>query len=184
MRCRVRAFAMVVCLGSLLLSYGTVGAEPVASGPLCGIEGGRMPDSVQFTGVLKDSVEEMLSKSDGFREQCERLALFPSVYVRLKLARGPLPYAFQARSVIERTVDGPIVAYIEIDPRGNWPQWIAHEIEHVLEQADGVRLAGLMNDRDSWESSKSTYETQRAINAGRTVSRQMRSKKVHHATGE
>jgi hypothetical protein len=187
MSCRSRAWAMVVCLGGLLLAHRAAAAEPspVVSGPPCGIEDGRMPNSVQFTGLLKESLEEMLSRSDGFRGQCERLSLHPSVYVRLKLAPAPLPNAFHARTFIVHTLEGPIIAYIEIDPRSSWPEWIAHEIEHVLEQADGVRLFDLMRQHHSWESSESTYETQRAIDAGRIVSREMwQTKKTRRLAGE
>jgi hypothetical protein len=181
---------MVVCLSGLLVVHRTAGAEPTGPSPLsggrpCGIADGRMPTSVQFTSLFKESLEEMLSRSDGFRSQCERLARHPSVYVRLKFALSPLPYAFHARTLIARTLDGPIVAYIEIDPRSNWPEWIAHEIEHVLEQADGVRRVDLAAEHDTWESSESTYETQRAINAGRVVSRQMReTRRVRRIGGE
>jgi len=190
MSCGMRAWTIVVCLGGLLLAPRTAGAEqvepsPPSSGPVCGTAEGRMPTSVQFTTLFRESLEEMLSRSDGFRSQCARLAQHPWVYVRLKFALSPLPYAFQARTLIARTLDGPIIAYIEIDPRASWPEWIAHEIEHVLEQADGLRLWDLAAEHRTWESSESTYETQRAIDAGRIVSRQMReTKRARRVAGE
>jgi hypothetical protein len=133
-----------------------------------------MPTSVQFTAPLKGLFEDMLSRSDRFRSQCERLATQPWVYVRVRLAEGPLPYAFQGRTMISRTLDGPIIAYIEIDARASWHEWIAHEIEHVLEQAEGLRRHDLVGQRDSWETAESTFETKRALDAGRIVSQQMR----------
>jgi hypothetical protein len=132
-----------------------------------------MPTSFQTAGLIAGLLKEMLARSDEFRSQCERLARQPWVYVRLKLAKVPLPYSFHGRTIIARTLEGPIVATVEIDPRASWHEWIAHEIEHVLEQADGMRLIDLRQG-NSWESSDSTYETQRAVDAGRLVSREMR----------
>src|SRR2546428_12563943 len=44
----------------------------------------------------------------------------------------------RARSVIQRTGAGPIVAIVGISPSGSPVEWIAHEFEHLLDQVDGL----------------------------------------------
>ena len=43
---------------------------------------------------------------------------------------------------------------------------IAHEIEHVIEQLEGVRLCQEVESARAWVTQRGAFETQRAIAAG------------------
>lgn len=112
----------------------------------------------------------MLAASPTFRSQCQRLADQTDLYVRIivdpRLTDGPI----RARSVISRLRSGAVHAFVSIGASPDPAEWLAHEIEHVIEQLEGVRLQALaaMN-QNVWRTSRDTFETDRAIRAGRAV---------------
>jgi len=131
---------------------------------------------VQVHSSLQRQVQAMLQRSEDFRRQCRQLAANPSLYVRVRLSSIDMPARYCARSVVQRTSDGPLLIFVEIERTANWAEWLAHEFEHVLEQAEGVRLKDLRAGKGSWESGDDVFETARAIGVGRGVRAQMRRK--------
>ena len=75
----------------------------------------------------------------------------------------------QAQSVIGVTGDGATVARVLVRSRADIVEAIAHELEHVLEYLEGVdhRCLGTMLSHDA-------YETDRAMDAGTRVAREVR----------
>ena len=73
-----------------------------------------------------------------------------------------------------------LILVLLVKPAGllgkNVAEWIAHEFEHVLEQAEGLRASDLRKQQSSWMSDGLAFETTRAIVAGRAVREQMRRK--------
>jgi hypothetical protein len=65
---------------------------------------------------------------------------------------------------------------VEIDPRyGSLVELIAHELEHVIEQLDGVDLASQITRGDTARSPRrGHYETLRAVTMGRRVAEEVR----------
>ncbi len=178
---RIRCAMAVGCVWQLLaggVAHGQSNAERMveesAKRPVCRAVDGQLPPSVDVDRGLLPLVRSMLLRSEDFRRQCERLAEQPWVFVRVRLSVAALPQEYCARSVIQRTLDGPIMAQVEIGRSVDWPQWIAHELEHVLEQAEGVDIT---RQPGSWRSGDATYETSRAIFAGRRVRREMSGKR-------
>jgi hypothetical protein len=133
-----------------------------------------LPAGSNVPGVAKPLVEMMWRESPTFRRQCARLAA-ARVAVTLSLDVSPGTDAINAKSEI--THKRGLRAYIHlrgVDARA--PEYLAHEIEHVLEQIDevdlqlavvarvhGARLGGRPN----------TFETSRAIAVGRMVAREI-----------
>ena len=135
-----------------------------------------IPANLQMSRDLQPRFKAMLAASPTFRSQCQRLADQTALYVRLivdpRLTDGPI----RARSVISRLRSGAVVAFVSIGASPDPAEWLAHEIEHVIEQLEGVKLQALaaMN-QNVWRTSRDTFETDRAIRAGRAVLDEVRS---------
>jgi hypothetical protein len=129
-----------------------------------------IPANLHLSRDLQPRFNAMLAASPTFRSQCQRLADQTDLYVRIivdpRLTDGPI----RARSVISRLRSGAVVAFVSIGASPDPAEWLAHEIEHVIEQLEGVRLQALaaMN-QNVWRTSRDTFETDRAIRAGRAV---------------
>jgi hypothetical protein len=73
-----------------------------------------------------------------------------------------------------RVSGGVAVATVLVPPVSHVIELVAHEIEHVIEWADGLNLPGEARRRGSgvWESIGG-FETQRAIDTGHQVAREV-----------
>ena len=120
-------------------------------------------------GVYRPTVEAMWKASPTFRHQCERLAARPALTVKLvvDLSRVPNP-AIRASAEISRKNGILVFARVMIHSPDDTVELIAHEIEHVIEQIEGLRSP--------------TLESTRAIEVGRRVAREFEhSRRVMHA---
>ena len=91
-------------------------------------------------GIYLPVVQEMLKRSPTFRRQCWRITTASELVVTLQPGSRPMVTRVRARTRISR--DGHrLVAYIEIFSPDQAAELIAHELEHVIEQLDGVDLA-------------------------------------------
>ena len=102
-----------------------------------------IPANLHMSRDLQPRFNVMLAASPTFRSQCQRLADQTDLYVRLivdpRLTDGPI----RARSVISRLRSGAVVAFVSIGASPDPAEWLAHEIEHVIEQLEGVKLHAL-----------------------------------------
>ena len=116
----------------------------------------------------------MLSLSAIFRAQCRRIAESQAVRVLIRIDPALRERTFRARTTFARTAAGSLVARVDISLRDPI-EWIAHELEHVVEQLDGLRLPALADEfRGVWRSTGNMFETTRAIEAGRAVVAEVR----------
>src|SRR5262245_26400150 len=116
-----------------------------------------IPANLHVSPDLQPRFEELLTASATFRWQCQRLAGQAELYVRLiidpQLADGPI----RARSVISRLRSGAVVALVSIGTSPDPAEWLAHEIEHVIEQLEGVKLHVLAaRNQNVWRTSRDT----------------------------
>lgn len=133
-----------------------------------------MPPTVIVESPLEAYIQKMLNRSEDFRRQCLALAAQPQVYVRVQMVLYGLPPSVFAKTDVQRTSAGPLIATVRIQPSVNWSEWIGHEFEHILEQVEGIRLKDFrQNGSGRWESSSDMFESLRAITAGREIRRQM-----------
>ena len=147
-------------------------ADP-ADGGLCAPRKGQLPPTVVVEPRLKSHVQKMLARSEEFRRQCEALAAQPQTYVRVRLVLFGLPPGVNAQSEITRTSEGVLFAQVQLSLTSNWSEWIGHEFEHILEQAEGTRLDDYRDGAGRWESAPDAFESNRAIAVGRTIRNQM-----------
>ena len=125
------------------------------------------PCRLVIAKALRPSVQLAWARSPTFRSQCARLAqagtiVFVHSVTSVQILR-------QAQSVIGVTADGATVARVLVRLNADTVEAIAHEFEHVLEYLEGVdhRRSGTMLSHDA-------YETDRAMDAGTRVAREVR----------
>lgn len=121
---------------------------------------------------LLQLVEDAWRKSGSFREQCGALAERRAVAA---LAPGRARTGSLALTRITLADDGVVVGRVEVPLGLDSLEYIAHELEHILERAEGVDLPGQSARKDSgvWVALDG-YESQRAIDRGRQVVREVR----------
>ncbi len=117
-------------------------------------------------------VEAAWQRSATLQRQCRALAGARAVVV---LEWGKTDS--QSRAMTRMAVDagGVVIAYVTIPPVSEAIELVAHELEHVIEKAHGVELDAESKRRGSgvWRA-YGGFETQRAIDAGRQVAKELR----------
>ena len=154
----------------LLLAFLAAGrAAPQAIGK--GVLGGEwpLPANLIVPDAARPVVASMWQNSPAFRRQCARLAENPAVIVRIELRvvmTNGLAQAIVGRHGVKVDAD---VRVALLKPR-LYAEHIAHELEHVLEQLDGIDLRRLARQGlDGVVDLGGQYETARARSVGQTV---------------
>jgi hypothetical protein len=138
-------------------------------------ESAPIPPIALNAGALRPLVEAMRRRSPTFRQQCQRL-----VNPRLgSISLRHEPLLQGSRALTEVTpVNGRLSAIVRLGPGDDDVELIAHEIEHVIEQLDGVDLRARAELRGTGVSlcgaARGSFETVRAIRAGLKVAQEFR----------
>lgn len=127
--------------------------------------------SVVVDGRLRGLIDDLLSRSPAFRRQWQRLERFPRLSVRIDLVHayhiGGDAHAATTFSVLR---DGSQQAVVAIPGGRRLAELVAHEVEHILERLDGVRVASQHALGDaSVRRASDTFETARAVLVGQLV---------------
>ena len=128
----------------------------------------EVPPHVHVAPQLRDTVAQLRQRSPTFRAQMEAIGRAERLGIAIVLQAwsGVGPPAW---TEIRRFESGLILAVIRIHSIADKEELLAHEIEHVLEQVEGVRLQELSRTgREAWRTGGS-YESERAIRVGRRV---------------
>jgi hypothetical protein len=138
----------------------------------------ELPKNLIVPEMYRDMVESMRLRSPTFRRQCMRIASASRLTVVLQPGPPPPHLRALAWTRVER-IDGRLEATIRLGKDYPAPGLIAHELEHVIEQLDGVDL----NRQSRLESSgvhecmcggATAFETARAVRAGLQVTTELR----------
>ena len=88
----------------------------------------------------------------------------------------PLTGGPRARTQITQVAGKRLLATVEINPLGDFMELLAHELEHIIEQLDGVDLAARSTVARSgvWGCMDGTFETSRAVRVGTLVANEVR----------
>jgi len=90
---------------------------------------------------------------------------------------------YRAETRIGTTPEGVLVARILVRRSADSVELIAHELEHVVEKAEGTKfLFEAVRPGSGVSLSSSAFETQRAVEAGRRVAREVREETRTRAT--
>jgi hypothetical protein len=131
------------------------------------------PSNLAAASVFQSSLDRMWRSSPTFNGQCRRLVAAPRLTVVLRLEERQRRPSFYARTVFERQDGALVAAHVFLSPTPNVVELIAHEVEHVLEQLDGVDLEAQAGSGHVWKREDGAFETRRATEVGRRVAREV-----------
>jgi hypothetical protein len=136
-----------------------------------------LPANLTVSSSLRATVESMLRDSVSFRRQCARVASSPSLAVSVDQALLLPTAPFQAITSVSIEPDGGLMARVLLGSRADPGETLAHELEHIIEQLDGVDLQSLAKRADAgvhrtYDGDR--YETERAVAMGRQVAQELR----------
>jgi hypothetical protein len=135
------------------------------------------PTKIWVHEALRETVSRMWTTSPTFRRQCLRVQAAGAIQVQLRvdpaLAANP---NHRAMCELRTYVGGAIIARLSVAPV-NIPELIGHEMEHVCERLDGIKVEREARDRTAGyyqiDPFRPRYETDRAIRVGRQVQAEM-----------
>ena len=131
------------------------------------------PCPLTVTGELRAVAELAWTHSPTFRDQCLKLAAGNATMIVEPASSSDGTLRAQTR--ILRTHDGVTLARARVRPGAHTVELIAHELEHVVEYLEGVKfLMEAQRGTSRVSLSAGTYETRRAMDAGRRVAKEVR----------
>jgi hypothetical protein len=133
-----------------------------------------LPANLIVADVYLSVVEAMRARSPTFRRQCARIAAATGLVVVIQSEPPVTPPQSAAITHFARYEFGRMRATVRVAISERLPELIAHELEHVLEQLDGIDLAAKARLPSSGVSlchcgREEAFETTRAIATGRRV---------------
>jgi hypothetical protein len=137
---------------------------------------GDIPPNLQVSVIYRQLVANTLGRSPTFRRQMLRIAAAAHLTVRLQSSLSSSHPGFRATTEFFRDGKGNLTANIEIAGLSD-AGLIAHELEHVIEQLDGVDLAAKLSRPNSGvfaSGNGDLFETTRARRIGLQVAKEVR----------
>jgi len=128
------------------------------------------PANIHVPSAFDDWAHQIWLRSPTFRRQCARISSAGNVRVQVTVHGTKLADAL-ARTQFQRDA-GEMVARVElVFPSARLVELLAHELEHVIEQIDGIDLPRLARQGASGVSPLATnhFETARAVATGKKV---------------
>jgi hypothetical protein len=128
-----------------------------------------LPESIVVEEGLRPLVRWTLEHSPRFRQQCRTLAAARQLSAQLVVNYGARAGTTRARTIFRENNAGALAATVEIHRAPDLTELLAHELEHVIEQLDGVDLEALTRRGEARRLVDGAYETNRAVAAGLRV---------------
>lgn len=131
--------------------------------------------NIHLVEQLRPAVQEMLAASATFRRQWETIARRERVHIAV-FVLDTLDLDCRATTTFRRYDSGLLVAIVRLPAGADHVELIAHELEHVLEQIEGVDLEALVREGSGAAKRRrdGAYETIRAQHAGVAVAAEVR----------
>jgi hypothetical protein len=147
-------------------------SEPIVETAVC------PPPNLVAGDIHRALIRTMWQRSDTFRRQCARIAGARDVQITVHLG---LPWNVgRARAATHVARSGvEIRAEIYLPRFNDAIELLAHELEHVIEQLDGVNLREQTRRAGTTTTlihQDGVYETQRAVHTGRTVAQEVKDR--------
>ena len=130
-----------------------------------------IPVNIMVDRAFRSIVASAIAEVETIRKQCEVIAAARHLRVRIRFRAGSLLGGVRAQATITRYEYGAIVADITIPATSRHVEMLAHELEHVIEQLEGMRLAELAGQGRAGVTrfADGAFETARADRAGRAA---------------
>lgn len=134
------------------------------------------PPNLVAPGWLRGAIETMWRESATFKAQCARLRAAPSLVVEIRVGNRSQLGGAGARThfVRERRDHAHAEIHLASDVRALFDlvELIAHELEHVIEQLDEVKLTPAA-PHGVYRTAGGDFETARAVHIGRKLAREV-----------
>ena len=139
-----------------------------------GTQSGALPRNLNVGDALRPTLHIMWQLSRTFRAQCARIERAPMLQVALTQVRGTHagPGARTEFTKSNRRLHAAVSVSIDLSSN-SLIELIAHELEHVIEQLDGVQLTGRAQ-KGVFRDANDTFETARAAHIGQQVASEVR----------
>jgi hypothetical protein len=137
--------------------------------PASSFSGVTTAPNIQIDPLLQPLVEKLLQKSPTLRRQWQTIGAARILRVSLVVtALLRETGSARARTQVSRFAFGAIRAVVELPVVVDITELLPHELEHVIEQLEGVDLAALAKHGSAGvqQIGRGVYETTRARNAG------------------
>lgn len=133
-----------------------------------------LPANLEVAPMYQPLVLDLFARSTTLERQCLVLAAANHVQVTL-VSPVRLFGHCRARATFVRDTGGRLRVLIEIPGGIDYPELLAHELEHVLEQIEGLDLSEMARLRQAGvrQVGLDVYETARAQGAGRQAAREL-----------
>lgn len=136
------------------------------------------PPNLVVPEMHRPLVESMLRESPTFRRQCIRIAGEPNLTVHLVIVPHQRRSDVRAMTRVTRKPNGAVTAFVDIGSLHDTVELIAHELEHIIEQLDGIDLVARAALPHTGVSSvgpvADMFETKRAKLVGLKVASEVR----------
>jgi hypothetical protein len=149
----------------LLLAFVALTLTP-ASTVAQTIDPAALPRNINVPDAYARWIEALIARSPTLQRQCALIAAADHVVVQL--SSGPRSPAFgRARTTFTRDRSG-LRADVFVPVSSDFAELLAHELEHVIEQIEGLNLRRLARHRQSGvrKIGHNAFETTRASDAG------------------
>jgi hypothetical protein len=153
---------LAVLLNMVVMSGAAGGAAGEA-------RGGPIPSNLAIADDLRTQIEQYSAVSPTLRRQLAVIGDAWWVAVGVRVSPIQLPGFRRAESTISRYDSGFLRAQVVVPPGSDFIELLAHELEHVVEQIEGVDLAALVRERQASQVLGGSFETVRARDAGRAA---------------
>lgn len=133
-----------------------------------------LPANLTVAAMYQPLVLDLFTRSATLERQC--LALAAATHVQVTLVSPVRLFGHcRARASFLRDTGGRLRVVIEIPGGIDYPELLAHELEHVLEQIEGLDLSEMARLRQAGvrQVGPEVYETARAQGAGRQAVREL-----------
>jgi Tol biopolymer transport system component len=143
-------------------------------GAIAGQTEAVLPANLLVDPMFQTVIERMAQRSPTFRRQIARIGAAPTSRVRILPEDRPRPTAgVDARTVFTFNGGGLVSAHVYLRITLRTPELIAHEMEHIVEQLDGIDLQAQAGNGVVWKSERASFETRRAMEAGLLVAEEV-----------
>jgi hypothetical protein len=135
---------------------------------------GEVPINMSVPDHLVPTLHFMLDHSPTFRRQCAVLGQRRELVIRVREADPRSFRRFRARTLVKRHEYGAVVADVQLLRQEDLVELLAHELEHVREQIEGVNLSllAMLEGSGVTRVGREHFETRRASDVGRRVLRE------------
>jgi hypothetical protein len=135
-----------------------------------------LPSNLTAAVVFGPILDRMIRTSPTFRRQSRRIGAAKELRVFLRLEQSGVRVSCYGRTALKRKDDMLVAAdvHVRIDgPVADPVQGIAHEVEHIIEDLEGVDRGAHLGSGQVWQRADGAFETRRAIEVGLRVAREV-----------